>query len=68
VQSGGESGEFHLAVGVGSGFEIELVESAETVIDVDLYGRGVGGLVVSADNGKFDGAWTSDAVHDGNFL
>ena len=38
VNFDGDAGELHLAVGVGSGLEIEMMKSAQAVGDVDFHG------------------------------
>ena len=52
----GEAGETGFAVGVGADLEIELVEPAESIGDVDFHFSGVDGLVVGVGDREIGGA------------
>ena len=45
---GWKSGEFHFAIGVGPGLQVEVMKSAEAVRDMDFDGGVVNRFLVSA--------------------
>ena len=65
---GGKSGELHLPIRIGSGFQIEPPHSTKTIRNVNLDGGGVKGFAVRAHNRKFEGTGTGTALYDGNFF
>ncbi len=66
--SPGKLGKLHLAIRVGSGFEIEPPHSTKTIRDMNLDRGRVSGFAVCAHNCKFEGTGTSTASYDRNFF
>jgi len=64
--SGREAGELHLAVNIGAGFEVEFVESAETIGDMNFDGGRSRGLAVGSGDSQVNRAAAEGTV-DGRY-
>jgi hypothetical protein len=61
-----QAGKARFAIDIGPDFEIELVEAAESIGDVNFHFGGIDGLVIGAGDGEVGGAGAQSGVNYGN--
>ena len=68
MHAGWKSSEFQLSIRVGAGFEIEPVESAESVRDVHFHLRSINRLSIRTIDGQLQRAWSCSTIYGRNLL